>query len=429
MRKSKSQKKDSLLEQIKSKLDAKENQRLKEILDKAQGSCVEASKNDQVLTMRSTTVRTLEGALATGQVDTKTWDVERWVINKWDVVAKRELMLDGAKATDLLATELWQVKVWFRRKAPDQLGAEQVLDGLRKYSTVARKIPYRVDNSTPRRSLEMCIMDPHYGMRCHRPGSDHAWSLDECEEVYMWAVNKLLQLSNNYFPVEEIVFPFGNDYMHHDSVHHATTAGTPQPEAESYHYVYERGITLAVTAIDRLLEVAPVKIYQIPGNHDRQSSFTLGHILKAYYRNNSNVTVDASSSPYKFHRYGTNLIGYEHGHSVAQVRLAALMANECPKDWSETSYREWHCGDQHRKGSGKPSSFEEQGVSVEYLPGLTPPNEWHRLKSYNWQKRGALAYVWDYHTGPTARLQANLNSYTGRPTGETQVAKRSKRRS
>ena len=57
-------------------------------------------------------------------------------------------------------------------------------------------------------------------------------------------------------------------------------------------------------------------------------------------------------------------------------------------------------------------------MSVEYLPSLTPPNEWHRRKSFNWQKRGAMAYVWDYYTGPTARLQVNLNSYTGQPTGE-----------
>jgi hypothetical protein len=61
--------------------------------------------------------------------------------------------------------------------------------------------------------------------------------------------------------------------------------------------------------------------------------------------------------------------------------------------------------------------MEEQGVSVEYLPSITPPNDWHRLHAFNWQKRGALAFVWDYEHGQIARLQVNLNSYTGKPTG------------
>ena len=89
------------------------------------------------------------------------------------------------------------------------------------------------------------------------------------------------------------------------------------------------------------------------------------------------------------------------------------MANECKDAWSQTVYREWHCGDQHRKGSGKPMMFEEQGVSVEFLPGLTPPNEWHRIHSYNWQKRAGMAFVWDYTAGCIARIQTNVNSYTG----------------
>ena len=123
------------------------------------------------------------------------------------------------------------------------------------------------------------------------------------------------------------------------------------------------------------------------------------------------VEVVADASPYKFHQYGVNLIGFEHGHSITPIRLAALMANECPEGWlaSKDGYREWHIGDQHRKGSAKPSVMEEQGVSVEFLPGLTPPNEWHRLKSFNYQKRGSMAFVWDKKAGPIARLQVNVN--------------------
>jgi hypothetical protein len=161
--------------------------------------------------------------------------------------------------------------------------------------------------------------------------------------------------------------------------------------------------------IDDLRAVAKeVFVYEVPGNHSRMCDFTLAHTLRAYYRKDKNVHVDASSSPYKFHRYGATLIGYEHGHSVSPIRLAALMANERGRDFSECHYREWHLGDQHRKGSSNPAAFEEQGVSVEFIPGLTAPNEWHRLKGFNHQKRGAMAWVYDYETGPICRLQHNL---------------------
>lgn len=280
-----------------------------------------------------------------------------------------------------------------------------------------RKRPKMQRSSRHRRELELCIMDPHFAMRCHPPAANGEWSIELAEQTVWWAVETLVEMAESYGPFERIIFPFGNDWMHHDNLNHTTTAGTGQPEGEAYHFAYERGLDLLITLHDWLADRCRVESKQIPGNHDRVSSFTMGLAIKAWFRNDRRVNVDASASPYKFHRFGKNLIGYEHGHSVRAGTLPVLMANERPQDWAETTFREWHLGDQHRKASAKPSSFEEQGVSVEYLPGLTPPNEWHRLKGYNWQKRGAMAFVWDHDKGQVARLSVNLDQYTGKPMG------------
>ena len=382
---------------------------------------VEGESDGCVLTLRSKTVRTLEGALAEGHVDTDEWEVERWVLNKWDVAASiAKSDGKGGHNEELTATELWQVKVWFKKRKPVERSLLGILDLIRENSPVALSVKRPAPpKGSPRRTLEISIMDPHLGLHCFPPAADKAWSLEDCEQVAMWALDGLIAAAASYFPVEQIVFPFGNDFLHADNLWHETTGGTPQPEMDAWHETYMRGERLAIAMVDRMKEIAPVQIYSIPGNHDRQSAFTLGRLLNAYYHRDQNVAVDASPSPYKFHHYGVNLIGFEHGHSVPTIRLAALMANEAPEAWAATKggYREWHLGDQHRKGSGKPSVMEEQGVSVEFLPGLTPPNEWHRLKAYNWQKRGAMAWVWDYDLGPIARLQVNLNSFTGKPTG------------
>jgi hypothetical protein len=182
---------------------------------------------------------------------------------------------------------------------------------------------------------------------------------------------------------------------------------------------YKRGVQLAIAAAEIFAKHSPLRILVVPGNHDRMLTYTLGHVLDAHYCRDPNVTVVVDESPYKFWSYGVNLLGFDHGHSIKLQNLPALMANETRlTHWESARYCEWHLGDQHRKGGGRPTAMTEQGVGIEFLAGLTPANEWHKLKSFNWQARGAVAYVWDFHSGPTARLHANLDSYTGKPMGE-----------
>ena len=324
-----------------------------------------------------------------------------------------------------------QAKGSFSPPHPGKFVLDSLLKRLESKSPVVPSIHMQTNREeNPRRMLEVSIMDPHLGLQCFTPGADANYDLDIAEELYMWAVKELVILGGAYGGIEEILFPIGNDFLHAEpivmskGIGHGTAGGTAQPEMIAWHETYERGEELLRKAILFLSQIAPVTVLEIPGNHDRYSAFTLARVMNAYFHNNDNVTVECDPAPFKFKKYGVNLIGFEHGHSVSQIRLAALMANECsPVDpshprygwWQESKYKEWHLGDQHRKGSAKPSVLEEQGVSVEFLPSLTAPNEWHKLKSFNWQKRGAMAWVWDYDLGPTARLQVNIDSHTGMP--------------
>lgn len=305
------------------------------------------------------------------------------------------------------------IRIILKRKIPLNLeiAVDNFLEKIKNKSPVVPKIKRaKLKKSKHRRELEVCLLDPHYGMRCFTPESDAEWSPELCANMVMESLELIIERSASFSPFEKIIMPLGNDFFHTDSIYQTTTGGTPQPEAEAYYHTFVNGEQLAINIIERVKKVANVEIYMIPGNHDRSTSFMLGRLLNAYYSRDKNVVIHADANPYKFHRFGVNLIGYEHGHSVSQIRLAALMANEVPKDWAETKYREWHLGDQHRKGSSKPSVLEEQGVSVEFLPGLTAPNEWHRLKSFNWQKRGTFGFIWDYEQGQVGRIQSNIDA-------------------
>jgi len=370
----------------------------------------EAGTNTAVISAKSRTIRTLEAALKEANTDLSVWEVDRHKINKWDGFAKVDSRRDKWGSQHKLATvELWQVKVWLRRKSPVTTSLEALLAKISENATLLPAPRRPRPKRAPQRCLEVCVMDPHLGLLCQQPEADAEWDLDLAAQTVLEAMDTLIERAGAFGPFEQAVMPFGNDFVHCDTVFHTTTAGTGQPEAIDWHRVYVAAEALAIEMVKRLRRVAKVFVYQIPGNHSRQTDFTLARLLQAYFRSDRDVVVDASSSPYKFHRYGANFWGYDHGHSVTPIRMAGLMANERPRDWAETHYREWHLGDQHRKGS---ADFEEQGVSVEYIPGLTAPNAWHRIKSFNHQKRGAMAYVWDHSAGPIARLQYNISPQT-----------------
>jgi len=375
------------------------------------------SEKKGVVTTRSLNIKTVPELLKVAEVDTDIWEVDRSLINTWEVTVGG--IKTGTGQCETFTN--YQVKVWLKRTSP---AVDALKDLYEKIKVASPIVPIIARGSTVddkkkiiKRELEVSLMDIHLGMRTFKPESERDWSPDEAEIMTMEILEKLLIDSRKYGPFERIVFPMGNDFLHTDNCFNTTTAGTFQPEADAWKHNFLRGELLGLAIMDRLIKEAPVKVIAVPGNHAQHSEIALSRILNAYYRNNDNFEIDASMAPFKFHDYGVNLLGFEHGHSIRQqIRLAALMANETRLDgvWEKARYCEWHCGDQHRKGSGKPMQFEELGVSIEFLPGLVPPNEWHKLHAFCWQKRAGMAFVWDKTAGPIARLQVNVDSYSGK---------------
>lgn len=321
-----------------------------------------------------------------------------------------------------------QAKATFAPPSPGKFVMDNLLAEIRdngpkvpKYNTTRKRDPKVTD-----KMLEISIMDPHVGLDCYRGPADIDYNLDIAHATYMWALTELASMGMRP-GVSEILFPIGNDFLHAEpqalqkGVGYATSSGTVQPEMVDYYRAYVEGECMLREAISYLASQEGVHVH-VPvvfGNHDKTSTWTLGRVMNAFFHNNENVTIDCEPTARKYKLFGCNLIGFEHGHDVAQVRLAALMANEQPEAWLATKggYREFHLGDQHRKGSAKPSMLEEQGVSVEYLPSLVAPNTWHNMKSFNYQKRGAMSWLWDAEAGLATRMQVNVNSYTGLPMG------------
>ncbi len=267
----------------------------------------------------------------------------------------------------------------------------------------------------PKRAIEFGFPDAHIGMRCYSKSGCGDYSPETAVKLVRECRTRLIsEAVDRYGPFEEVLYFFGNDWSHVDNGQGTTTRGTNQPGSDDNLHAYRIAAELAVENVMAMREIAPVKVYVIPGNHDEYTAFTLGMYLSGFFHNTSDVTVYDDPSTYKIWHYGTSLIGGEHGHSLKDPkRLAGLMANETRnKGWADAEFCEWHLADQHRKGSARPAFLEEQGVGVEWLPSVVVSNRWAKGKGFSWQRRGAVAFVYDKEAGPIARLQVNIKPGT-----------------
>lgn len=348
---------------------------------------------------------TVEHLLDAAEIDTDLWQVTRKVINRW-----------GGRDNPH-----WQVKAWLKPAEDDlyQQMIEAALETLKDRSPIVH--PFNLEAAGTRqpehrRALEISIMDPHLGGIFYPPASEHAWSLESCRDLWQYGIQEVLNRAAPYGPYERILFFFGNDFMHADNVFHTTTAGTEQPEMAAIHHCVEFGEKMLIDTLNGLAEIVPdVDVLFVPGNHARWTEFMMARVLLHRFHNHEGVHVQAGPEPYKAWRYGVNLVAGEHGHSAKTRSLPGLMANEWARWWyaTEGGYREWHLGDQHRQGK---ILYEEQGVSVQGLPGLTPANEWHKIKAFNHQKRvAATGFVWDFTGAKHAELPICLDGKTGAP--------------
>lgn len=344
-----------------------------------------------------------DALLEAAGVDTEVWEVDRIIVNGWEVTGKKK---DGHHHEKVWKSVNKQIKVFLKKKPFAIQSFNALLEEIRSL----RPLKIKRKKSKPRKSrqaLEICIMDPHIGVKYGD------WSIDKAEDFYLWCVEDLIREAEKAYTLEKIFWVFGNDFNHCEAPSGRTTKGTPLEDVEDPRRQLYRGKQLALNVAGLMLEKYPVEAFQIPGNHDEHTSYIQGLLLDAYFHANDNFQIDCTDAPYKHIHYGQNLIGLEHGHNISPIRMAALMANEWRDLWAITEYHEWHCGDQHRKGVGKPVLFEEQGVSIEFCPGLVSPDRWHRKKSFNYQKRAATAFVLDYDCGIRNRITTNISKYTG----------------
>jgi hypothetical protein len=378
-----------------------------------EGIIEEGTDESRSITLVSKSIHTVDEALKETKVDLAIWEVERFVVNKWDVGAKvREQDLTWENGTmngyakrenKFIVQPLWQVKIWLRRKVkkPVQDAIEALMLRADKHSPVYCKYS-DITRVKDAHLLEVSIFDVHLGKLAWSPETGTDYDLKIAQKLYFEAMEDLISKSKG-FPINRILFPIGQDFFHLDNAKNMTVNDTPLDVDSRYYKIFETGVIACVKAIDYLMNIAPVDVVWVPGNHDRTTSYQLVRELKSWYRLTKRVNVDIEPKMRKYYRYGSNLIGFTHGNEERKDTLPSIMATECPNGWVSAITREWHIGHKHKSNLVE---FEVDGapVGIRVLPSISGTDSWHYRKGFANQLRAASAFLYSYNRGYTGYL-------------------------
>jgi hypothetical protein len=159
--------------------------------------------------------------------------------------------------------------------------------------------------------------------------------------------------------------------------------------------MFREARVMIVEAIEYLKTLAPIRVLVVPGNHDTERIFCLGDSLEAWYHNDDRVRVLNEATSRKYVHYGKTLIGYCHGNEEKVADLPQVMADEEPKAWAGSIWREWHIGHTHAK---KEKVTEIGAVRIITVPSIAPNDAWHQRKGYH-HIRAAEGYLYGAEDG------------------------------
>lgn len=242
---------------------------------------------------------------------------------------------------------------------------------------------------------EINIADLHLGKFCTEQETGEFLDSKLAEkrffDVIKQEINNIKKYNNK---VEKILFVWTNDFFNSDGISNATTGGTPQDTDMKWQQLYVTGINMLIKAIDTLSKLAPVKTFYIASNHSRQVDYYALCTLYAWFRNYSNVEIDTDPSPRYYERYGCNLIGFAHSYYEKKQNLPHLMQIEKPKDWGETTYREYHLAHYHSE-----KVEEKGGIVFRWLPSITGTDTWSNDCGYIGAVKRSYSFIYDKEKG------------------------------
>ena len=267
---------------------------------------------------------------------------------------------------------------------------EEVFEG---WEPVAPKVrPARGDDNT---LVVYVICDWHIGLFAWGQETDSAdWDLKIARRELPMCFEELVE--STPAAANALVLILG-DIIHADSPKNMTpTSGNLQDVDTRYGKVLPVATEILLDCLHMVSRKHKnVEVTIKEGNHDIASTVGLRTALGLFYRGNDRVSIDPSPSPFYWKRFGVNLIGGTHGHTVKVKELPLIMANIRSEDWAACNSKHCHTGHQHHE-----FTFEHHGVKIFQHRAPVPVDAWHAAQGYL-SGRSMRAFL--YHNSLGAR--------------------------
>jgi hypothetical protein len=259
------------------------------------------------------------------------------------------------------------------------------------------------------------IADPHIGKYAWAEQTGKDYNLKVAESIYRIAVDRLLEKLESSRSLHHVYVVVGHDGSHVDGSHidaaQSTTSGTPVDADGKWQEISRVARRCYKYAIESAVEVAPVRVVVIPGNHDERDAWYAGEILRERYRDQKHIKILQQNKPTleKTDKFGNCGFLWFHGKNQKLKELPSFFANQYRKLWGKTRWHEIITGHKHKRTKHTVGDyFEADGAITRISPSLASPDAWHYREGYVSVVRGAQCLTWHKAMGYDGDIPFNI---------------------
>jgi len=241
------------------------------------------------------------------------------------------------------------------------------------------------------------ITDAHIGALCWAQEGGADWDLVTAKRHLEGCIDRLtLSLPN----ASHAILCFNGDLMHINSDDPFTPTNKNVLTVDSrFPKIIDTTVEISLYSIRRALEFhETIDVVFSRGNHDQDAMVWLTKMFARLFENEPRVNIIDVPKLYYAVLFGSNFIGFHHGHgkSISKpAEMVAVFASEYANLWGNSERRYIHTGHRHyTKIDGS------AGCEIRQHPTLTARDDWAAGKGFL-NQRGVLGIQYHKQFGET----------------------------
>lgn len=280
--------------------------------------------------------------------------------------------------------------IWAKSQRAKGLDHQALIDDMAEVLERARAIAPAATPAEHSHSDDLLTLypfgDPHIGLYTWARETGQSFNLEIAEHNLKAAIDRAVMLAP---PAKEGVILNLGDLTHGDNRSNVTPRGGHQLDVDSRHpKVTQVALTCMLYATERALDKHEmVRVYNMIGNHDQETSYMISLMMHAYFRHEPRVLVDIEPTTHKvIEEFGRVLITSSHGEYVKPLHVPGLIAADFAEAWGRTTHRYHHGGHIHHI-----QRHELTGMVVESHRTLAPKDKHTTI--HGWRSKQSMEVI------------------------------------